>query len=229
MALHIHSSEHATVLPGLSVETDLYMKPFLLVLLITLGPAGLGVVYADSDGYYCVGPGYLAYQFGMDTRQGPPPRLYVIRTSGPKGIPQPVALELPRFQVHGMRCGAAQVDVASFTAVYQVILDNEDRPVRFEVRPSPAGQTLPQEFILAQLQNLGSSSRAVGDLKEQRVLLAEKEGGGQYLLVIVPTVIPPVNRCETSITTRIVETDRNGREIGSRLIFRGRGRRECGE
>ena len=41
------------------------MRIALLVALLTIGPAGAGVAYADSDGYYCIGRGYLAYQFGM--------------------------------------------------------------------------------------------------------------------------------------------------------------------
>jgi len=33
---------------------------FLFVMLIAVG-----ALYADSDRYYCVGPGYIAFQFGM--------------------------------------------------------------------------------------------------------------------------------------------------------------------
>ena len=105
------------------------MKGFRLLALIVLGAAGPGVAYADSDGYYCVGRSYLAYQFGVAPLPVAPHRLSVIRTRGPAGIPRPAMLELPQFQVHGMRCGEGWIDVAAFTAIYHVILDESDRPV----------------------------------------------------------------------------------------------------
>jgi hypothetical protein len=205
------------------------MKILLLVALIMLGPAGRGMAYADSDGYYCIGRGYLAYQFGKATLPVAPHRLYVVRTTGPAGIPGAAALELPQFQVHGMRCGAGWIDVAGFTAIYHVILDKNDRPVRYDVQPFPDGQKLPQEFVLTQAQNLGTSSGGAAYQKPVRVPLSVKERGGQYLLEIVAQVVPPLERCELAITSRIVETDRNGREIRARIIFQGRGYRECGE
>lgn len=52
--------------------------------------------------------------------------------------------------------------------------------------------------------------------------------GGQYLLEMTGQLIP-LERCRTALTTRIVETDRNGHEIRERIIFQGRARRECGE
>ncbi len=205
------------------------MKRFRLLALVVLAVASPGVAYADSDGYYCIGRGYLAYQFGMAPLPIAPHRLYVIRTGGPEGIPEPVALELPQFQVHGMRCGEGWVDVAAFTAVYRVMLDKSDHPVRYEVRRVPEGQQIPQEFILSQLQNLGSSSGGRAYLKPIRIRLGTKERGGEYLLEVIAKAIEPVKQCELSITSRIVETDRSARQTSERIIFQGRGHRECGE
>jgi hypothetical protein len=205
------------------------MKVLLIVGLIMLGPSGRGVAYADSEGYYCMGRGYLAYQFGMAAPPAAPHRLYVVRTAGPTGIPEAVVLELPQFQVHGMRCGAGWIDVRSFNAVYHVILDKDDRPVRYEAQPAPDGQAIPREFILSQLQNLGPWRGGRAYRKPVRASLGVKERGGQYLLEINATVVPPLEKCELAITSRIVETDRNGREINARIIFQGGGHRECGE
>jgi hypothetical protein len=41
--------------------------------------AGPDAHVADSDGYYCVGPDYLAYQFGMAYPPVAPHRLFVVR------------------------------------------------------------------------------------------------------------------------------------------------------
>ena len=205
------------------------MKLLGAIVLLVLIPLGAGTAYADSDGYYCIGRGYLAYQFGFAAPSTRPHRLFVIRFSGASGIQSPDVLDLPQFQVHGMRCGEGWIDVAAFTNVYRVTLDENSRPVGYEVRPFPDGQKIPQEFILSQIQNLGASSGGRAYLKPVRVRLSASERGGAYLLEIIAKAIPPLKRCELAITSRIVETDRNGREINARIIFQGRGYRECGE
>ena len=204
------------------------MKSVQRVALVVLGACVPGVAYADSDGYYCAGRGYLAYQFGMAPKPVAPHRLYVISIRGPQGIPEPAVLELPQFQVHGMLCGEGWIDVASFTAVYRVTLDKNDRPERYELRGSLEGQPIPQPFIMSQYQNLGSFVGGRAYLKPIRTSLGGKPLGGEYILEVAATAIEPVKQCEVSITSRIVETDRAGREISQRIIFQGRGHRECG-
>ena len=205
------------------------MKFLGAIVLLILSPLGAGTAYADSDGYYCIGRGYLAFQFGLAAPSPKPHRLSVIRFSGAPGIPPPAVLDLPRFQVHGMQCGEGWIDVASFTAIYHVTLDENDRPVRYVMQPFPDSQKIPQEFILSQVQNLGASSGGRAYLKPVRVRLSAKERGGAYLLEIIAMAIPPLEKCELDITSRLVETDRDGREVSARIIFRGLGHRECGE
>ena len=205
------------------------MKLLGATVLLVLIPLGAGTAYADSDGHYCIGRGYLAYQFGFAAPSIRPHRLSVIRFSGASGIQSPAVLDLPQFQVHGMQCGEGWIDVAAFTNIYRVTLDENNRPVRYQVRPFPNGQKIPQAFILSQVQNLGPSSGGRAYLKPVRVRLSTKERGGGYLLEIIAKAIPPLKKCELAITSRIVETDRNEREISARNIFQGRGHRECGE
>ena len=40
------------------------------------------VTYADSDGYYCVGHDFIAYQFGFAAPPVGPHRLFVVRFGG---------------------------------------------------------------------------------------------------------------------------------------------------
>jgi hypothetical protein len=202
------------------------MRSVRLVALVLLGACVPGVAYADSDGYYCVGRGYLAYQFGMAPKSVAPHRIYVISTRGPEGIPEPAVLELPQFQVHGMVCGEGWIDVASFTSIYRITLDESDRPVRYEVMGLLG--PIPQPFILSQNQNLGSSIGGRAYLTPIRTSLGAKPLGGEYILEITAKAIEPMKQCEISITSRIVETDRGGREISARIIFQGWGYRECG-
>jgi hypothetical protein len=204
------------------------MKCLLLAAFVVLGLAVPTLAYADSDGYYCTGRGYLAYQFGMAPMPVAPHRVSVISIRGAQGIPEPSTLQLPQFQVHGMLCGDGWIDVASFTTVYRITLDANDRPVRYEERGSLKGQPIPQAFIQSQVQNLGPLGGAKAYVKPIRTALAVRPLGGEYILEVIAKAIEPVNVCEISVTSRIVETDAAGREVNARILFQGRGHRECG-
>ena len=195
---------------------------------MVLGLAVPAVAYADSDGYYCTGRGYLAYQFGMAPMPVAPHRVSVISLRGPQGIPEPATLQLPQFQVHGMLCGDGWIDIASFTTVYRITLDANDRPVRYEEHGSLKGQPIPQAFIESQMQNLGSLGGAKAYVKPIRTALGVRPLGGEYVLEVIAKAIEPAKACEVSVISRIVETDSGGREVGARIIFEGRGHRECG-
>ncbi len=72
------------------------MKLVAAIVLLVIGHLGLGTAYADSDGYYCIGRGYLAYQFGLAAPPTRPHRLTVIRFGDVSGIQPPAVLELPQ-------------------------------------------------------------------------------------------------------------------------------------
>src|SRR5919199_931436 len=118
--------------------------------------------WADSDGYYCIGPDYIAYQFGF----APPPvaqhRLYIIGL-GAAGIGEPAIFELPQFQVHGLLCNERTVQLASSDAIYTVQLDSARRPVRYEMTPWADRRHTPPQFV-GHAQNLGGWSNPVHTL-----------------------------------------------------------------
>jgi len=201
------------------------MKIFLLAVAFIIGPLGVDVAHADSDGYYCVGPGYLAYQFGMAPLPVAPHRLHVLNTRAAPGIPEPAMLELPQFQVHGLRCGDGWIEVASFTAIYRVTLDDSKRPVRYETHQFDVGQKVPPEFRPTRNLGMGSPARARG--KVERVSLGARDGGGQLFLEMAGYDVP-ADRCGVDLKSRVVETDRNGREVRERVLYQARGHRECG-
>ena len=98
-----------------------------------------------------------------------------------------------------MLCGEGWIDVASFSAVYRVTLDKDDRPVRYEVRGSLEGQPIPQPFIQSQDQNLGAFSGGRAYLKPIRTSLERKPLGGEYILEVTAKMTEPVKQCEVSI------------------------------
>ena len=182
--------------------------------------------YADSDGYCCTGPGYLAYQFGLAAPPVGEHRLYVIPVYGGEGVPEPVVLSLPQFQVHGMLCGENWIEVASFTDVYRVTLDATKRPLSYDIVRSLRGQAIPSEFISSQQQNLGwlGGRRARSPI---RVSLGHANDS-EYLLEIVAKPFDPPRRCEVVVTSRVVQVDRTGAQASERLIFQGPAALECG-
>jgi hypothetical protein len=202
------------------------MNTAVIATLILLSSLGGGVAYADSDGYYCTGRGYLAYQFGFAAPPVGPHRLYVVRFGGVSGIEAPIVFDLPQFQVHGILCDERTIRLAAYDAIYTVHLDEGSRPVRYESVPWLDKGHTPPEFI-GHSSNLGASNRAAGALKVERVVLGSVAGGGQYLLEIRGTAIES-ERCASTVTTRIVRTDHDGREAQELQLFKGRGFRECG-
>jgi hypothetical protein len=192
---------------------------------LVLAPWAAGSAYADSDGYYCIGPGYLAYQFGFAAPSERPHRLYMVRIGGPAVISEPVVLELPQFQVHGMECAERRIRLASFDAVYTVPLDANREPASVLVAPLAERGRWPAEFTGRQ-QNLGEWSKAVGTLSVERILLKTNPTGHAIVLEITPTA--STERCVTDISTRVIELDATGRVLRERALFQGKGRRECG-
>jgi hypothetical protein len=201
------------------------MRVCTLAIMVFLGVSA--TAWADSDGYYCVGRDYIAYQFGF----APPPtaqhRLYVIRVGGVAGIEEPAILDLPQFQVHGLLCNERTVQIASWDAIYTVQLDSTLRPVHYEKAPWADHQHTPPQFVGHQ-QNLGGWSRPVGTLAVERVLLTKNPAGHEFFLEITPKASTS-ERCVVEITTRILELRATGRTVGERLVFSGKGHRECGE
>jgi hypothetical protein len=152
----------------------------------------------------------------------------VIRFGGASGIVSPAVLDLPQFQVGGMLCGDRTVQLAAYDAIYTIQLDATNRPVRYDSSPwLDRGHTPPQ--FVGHSENLGAFNPAARILKLQRISLGPVNGRGQYLLEMNANAISS-ERCASIVTTtRIVRTDRNGREVQQFQLYQGQGVRECGE
>ncbi len=183
------------------------------LLLFTARPA-----LADSDGYYCLGQNYLAFQLGIGGAPGAPYRLYVVRVGGPAAIGPLDSLSLPPFQTEGMICDARAVRILAYNALYTVQLDSATRPARFTVAPLPAGN-LPAEFM-GRDANLSTLNRAVNEFRVDRVPILHDAAGHTFLLEVSgdPTAVRP---CDPDVRARIVENDAAGRQVRERWLPRG--------
>jgi hypothetical protein len=202
------------------------MKILCAIAVFVLGTVDAGTAYADSDGYYCVGRGYLAYQFGFAAPPVGPHRLHVIRLDGDAPFEKPAVLDLPQFQVQGILCGERTIQLAAYDAIYTVLLDGTVRPVKYSANPLTDRGHVPSQFV-GQARNLGAWNAMATTLKSERVSLGTVDGGGQYVLEISGAAVES-QPCASIVTTRVVRTDRNGREVQQFEVFRGRGIRDCG-
>ncbi len=114
-------------------------------------------VHADRDGYYCTGPSYIAFE--LSPRHPTPAHvLYVVSLRDSGGIAPPTTLELPRFQVHGMRCNASSVQLLSWDSLYTVNLGASGL-LAFNVRLAPCTYR-----VVTRLVELDAASHAVAAL-----------------------------------------------------------------
>lgn len=184
---------------------------FLVLLLVD--PAA-----ADSDGYYCVGRDYLAYQFGMAPLPIAPHRLYVIRLGGEQDVGEPAGIELPQFQVHGLLCGEKTVQVWAFDALYTVYLDQSRWPVRYDSIRSGDGQR--PIFTGRRQSSLGGFGFTIKGLATQRKPLMKDASGHEFVIEIGPKPTGS-DRCHPEITTRLLELSASGKTLRERVLYRG--------
>jgi hypothetical protein len=179
---------------------------------------------ADSDGYFCVGTNYIAYQFGLAAPPVGPHKLTVVRF-GNQGLGKPVVVDLPQFQVHGKVCAEGAIRIAAFDAIYTVPLASDGKPIGVVTSEplSKRGQ-FPSEFVLQ--RNLAGLSKPVWMLKTERLALGRSSAGHTFELQIRPTQgkIP----CVTEITTSLVELDEMEKTVANQPVFKGEGHRDCG-
>src|SRR5688500_6603874 len=97
----------------------LFSVTALLLLTATAGRA-------DSDGYYCLGKGFIAFELS----QGLPRRhlLHVVRVAHGTGITRLPPIPLEDFQVHGMTCRENGIDVQGWTTRYTVTFASSGTP-----------------------------------------------------------------------------------------------------
>lgn len=178
---------------------------------------------ADSDGYFCVGPDYLAYEFSLSLQSGEH-RLYVVPLGGSE-IGQPAVIPLPQFQVHGMRCRPQDVQLLGWDSLYTVSLTPVTRPaLQGSASWTPAGM-VPPDFTPG---NLGALSNAVRVGTADTVRLALASQAETYVLA-VEVHLDPQNACRYHVRTTVLHLDSRNRPMQSRAIFEGTALRECGE
>ncbi len=128
-------------------------KNVLLTLLLAACPA-----LADSDGYYCIGDGYLAYELRELASTQPTHTLRIVAVGGPDGIAKPATLALEDFQVHGMKCRRDDVILLGSDKSYTVDVSDPGRPRLVAVTALAAGGPVPPGYFAESLSYVRRSS-----------------------------------------------------------------------
>lgn len=201
---------------------------FTSALLVAAGLVGSATsTRADSDGYFCTGLNYIAYQLSLSLRTGRH-TLYVVLLSDSAGIGRPDSIELSEFQVHGMRCDTSSVELLGWDSLYTVRLR--------DARPSPlarvapwadqgASRRVPPAYLLS---NLGGWSSAAKSGRSGLVPL-QMDGATHRFALAMDVTSEPKNPCVHTMRTRIVQLDMAQRPIHALTVFHGTVPSECGE
>jgi hypothetical protein len=190
--------------------------------LVSLSSLSAAPTFADSDGYYCVGADYIAYQFGLAAPPVAPHTLYVVRFDE-SGVQGTEAVQLPQFQVHGMRCGDAGVDIVSWDSVHTVSFDSAGRVTGQSAVPLLAPGQLPEWAKATPLRNVGALSRAAARGSTDRIVL--KTFSERTVVLEITATPDPATPCLVSIVSRLITVDRRGQEEDAREVYKGRGLR----
>ena len=164
---------------------------------------------ADSDGYYCAGRGYVAYETRLGASE-PHHVLHVVRFSRSSGIGQTQEIALADFQTHGMRCGDGVIELDAFTVPYLVDVSVPERPrTTTENAVLDAPRTPPM--------NLGNWARS-------GVIDLDADGQkGEFQLVISRVSRPVAGGIEHYTVTDLIrrEPRPGGRILTSKRLFAG--------
>jgi hypothetical protein len=176
-----------------------------------------------SDGFFCVGPDYLAYEFqdGGHTpqnRQG----LYVVRLGGPDGFSEAVVYEFNPGTVRGMRCGEKHVELLDDESIRTVDLDGPRtaHSVRIERAPLAKAGIWPDGFVLL---NLGELSH-VRDATWPEDVPLPATSRFRYALAVTKTAGVPQNQmyaCNPAGVTYLDQYDLNRKLVRSLEIAAG--------
>lgn len=168
------------------------------------------VLVADSDGYFCSGPRYLAYQFSFSDSL-PGHNLFIVDLSDVTTPPTPVMVPLPDFQVHGLMCGDSLIQVLGWNHLYRITGIHGERPMVETISLDQAGST-PAGF-----EDQGANLAAYRPYTDRHPLPSEE--GGAVCELLFGT--GPLKDGEATGTTDLVCLDGAGNRLWSYRLYHG--------
>ena len=142
------------------------------------------VALADSDGYFCIGPDYLAFELSF-SRAPHTHRLYVMRFDDPIQWKAPVWIDLPEFNNGPMRCEERSIALAAWESIHHVTWSVADpADLSLQTTTKPPGPSDPSDYPDA----LGSLSFGIpGNTQEYSASLPSHDLDYSYTLSVTRT------------------------------------------
>jgi hypothetical protein len=171
---------------------------------------------ADSDGYFCAGKGYLAYEVNKHT---PPPKtghsLQVVRFDSARGIYRAGAVELQNFQVHQMSCGEDRVDIAGWGKYFQkyaVAISGPDELHILNFTEDPARKFDPSKE--------GPEPANFAFDKRDAILLESSDAAHKYQLRLTRSEKSVQGGIRHSFRAELLQLDLNGAVLQRLLVYK---------
>jgi hypothetical protein len=174
---------------------------------------------ADSDGYFCIGPSYIAYELSFS---GPAPhkhQLHIIRLTDQRSWREPYTLNLPEFQTQGMMCSESVVKVLGWDAIYSASWTGADS------RPSIATKSIePGKFDNSEIPRLIDNF-----IRSPSRLVWLSASSTEYSFLLRIEALPDRNnKCQVQVRSYI-ERRRGVQVIDEKVLYTGVQPTECGE
>jgi len=178
-------------------------------------------VYADSDGYYCVGPGYLAVEFRSFNTPGENAKhvLKIVRFDDVKGPRWTGEVAIEQFQTHTLTCnvdgivfqGAGGLARGLVSYVVQVDSNGVPRIVSHTSDPAHSFDRIPPE------------PSSLGNWAKPRLTPLPSPGGTHrfQLQVTETTRRPSRGLIRHEMKTVLEELDQSDRVVRSLLLNKG--------
>lgn len=165
-------------------------------------------VFADSDGYFCTGEGYLAYETRWSSdRQGHV--FQIVRFGEEIGIVEVKPIRLEDFQTHDMSCGSDLIHLQGASVSYRVDITQIDDP---KIAAGDRSYPVPSE---GHRGNLGHWA------KEAVLDLTADGRAGRFQLVIARVSQPVEGGIEHHTMTELIERDARQAILRSLRLFSG--------
>ena len=198
------------------------MRPFLLAILLSVTLYTMGE--CDSDGYFCSSNDFLAYELSFSQESAQGHQLHVVFLGGKEGISKPRSLQLPDFQVHGMKCQQDQVELLGWDKRYFVAV-SKSKITLLKEDPLPAPGALPKEGYVS--DNLGMESPVTrAEMPKMHVFtLPSTDRSSTYAIHITSERL---KNCRLKVTSTLVQSKQE-KTIKKLKVCEGHIPIECGE
>jgi hypothetical protein len=202
------------------------MQKFLTIIALA---TAMSTAHADSDGYFCVGPGYFAYEMSISTDTPDIHKLHILHLQNSNRWLEEVIVNLPSLQTGLMDCSDSVIRLYGRDVVQEIDWKPDDKSPDVSVRSILAGSS-EAEFLRHQAPGSSISSRITGSLVRatpQVLPLLESEDGYRILLHQEVT-LDPTNHC-LAHTISTIERRRGEQLVSGKVLHAQLQDAECGE